>query len=333
MKEFYNSIVFADKIWLWALLVIPILLGYEYLYNSKRKPNFILSKFDSSKGASTPFKVWCLRFLPIIRSISIACLIIALARPQTSFSNEKISSEGIDIIMAMDVSLSMLAEDMTPNRVERAKSEARKFILSRNDDRIGLVIFAGESFTLCPATTDHTVLLNQLKDIKCGDNQLKDGTAIGMGLGTAVDRLHDGEAKGKVIILMTDGANNTGDIDPLTAADLAKKYHIRVYTIGLGNEGTAQIHIPGGGVATINADIDEGLLKKIAAQTDGKYFRADNDNKLKSIYKEIDHLEKTKIQVNAFHHKGEKFYAFAIMSIIFLMLEMILKYIYIKPLP
>ncbi len=333
MKEFYDSITFADKAWLWALLALPLLLAYEYFFKAKRNPVFTLSNLKAIRNTTSQFKIWALRTMPVLRVLSLACLIIALARPQTSFSNEQITTEGIDIIMAMDVSLSMLAEDMHPNRIEKSKEEALNFIRSRPDDRIGLVIFAGESFTLCPATTDHTVLINQMKSIKCGDNNLSDGTAIGMGLGTAVDRLHESDSKGKVIILMTDGANNTGDIDPYTAADLAKKYHIRVYTIGLGNNGQAQIHLPDGRTALIQADIDEPLLKTIATKTDGKFFRADNDSKLKNIYKEIDQLEKTKIQVNAFHHKGEKFYLFAALAGAFLLLEIVLRYGVVRAIP
>ena len=258
---------------------------------------------------------------------------MALARPQTSFSNEKITSEGIDIIIAMDVSYSMMAEDFRPNRLSASKNDALQFIKSRPDDRIGLVMFAGESFTLCPATSDHTVLINELKDLGNEDGKLADGTAIGMGLATAVDRLRESQAKSKVVILLTDGVNNQGAIQPLDAADIAKKYGIRVYTIGVGTEGQALIPIPGGQKTLMDVEIDEALLKKIAKQTGGKYFRAKNDTELKGIYKEIDHLEKTKVEINAFHHKGEKFYIFAMISGLLLLLEMVLRYAVVRAIP
>lgn len=269
-------------------------------------------------------KVWLKKGLPFVRMASLALIIVALARPQSTFSNEKITTEGIDIVASLDVSSSMLATDFSPNRIQAAKDVMLEFIRSRPNDRIGLVVFAGESFTMCPLTSDHVVLSNLVDEVNSGI--LQDGTAIGMGLATSVDRLRESEAKSKVIILLTDGVNNSGFIDPLTAAEIAQKYNIRVYTVGVGKQGQALYPSDDGMDQYMEVQIDETLLKKIAGMTGGKYFRATNNNKLKEIYAEIDRLEKTRIEVSSFHRKSEEFYKLAIWGGIVLLLEVILSY-------
>lgn len=333
MTDYLHSIIFANPAYLWLLGILPFLLGYEYILHTKKHPSFTLSNLKAIQSYPVSYKVWIQRFLPVIRMFGLGALIIALARPQSTYSNESITSEGIDIILAMDLSSSMLAEDFTPNRVEAAKNVAEDFIKGRPNDRIGLVVFAGESFTRCPATSDHIVLLNQVKEISAEKSGLQDGTAIGMGLATSVDRLRESEAKSRVIILMTDGVNNSGFIDPITAADIAKKYNVRVYTVGVGKQGEAMYPLPNGMHQPMQVEIDEVLLKKVADETGGKYFRATDNNKLKSIYKEIDRLEKTKIEVSAFHHKSEQFYPWAIAAALILLLEIGLRYIIIKAIP
>ena len=271
-----------------------------------------------------------------MRSVSIILLLISIARPQTSFDEEKMTTEGIDIVLAMDLSASMLAKDFSPNRLEASKKEAMAFIDERLHDRIGMVVFSGESFTQCPVTIDHTILKNQLSLVKNG--LLEDGTAIGMGLATAVQRLKESQAKSKVVILMTDGVNNKGLIDPLTACDIAMQYKVRVYTIGIGTNGKAMTPVamtPDGQLIYDLADvqIDESLLTDIAKKTGGQYFRATNNKKLKEIYNQIDKLEKTKIEVSAFERKTEKFYAFAFFAGIFLLLDVLLRYTILKSAP
>jgi Ca-activated chloride channel family protein len=333
MIQYLQSVTFADRAYLWLLVLLPLLLAYEYFFKVKRLPTFRISNLKAVQAIPPSFKIRLKQLLPVLRVLCLAALIVALARPQSSYSNESITSEGIDIILAMDVSSSMLAEDFSPNRVEAAKAVARDFINARNNDRIGLVVFAGESFTQCPATSDHLVLLNQVKEISSGTGQLQDGTAIGNGLATSVDRLRQSEAKSKVIILMTDGVNNSGFIDPLTATDIAKKYGIRVYTIGVGKEGEAMYPMQNGMRVPMKVDIDEPLLKNIAVNTGGKYFRATDNAKLKNIYKEIDRLEKTKVEVSAFHHKSEEFYPWAMAAGLILLLEVGLRYLIVRAVP
>lgn len=262
----------------------------------------------------------------VLRSLAFIALIIALARPQSSLSWQNSTTEGIDIMIASDISGSMLAEDFKPNRLEAGKNIAIDFIKDRPDDRIGLVIFSGESFTQCPLTIDHDVLINLYKDIKNG--MIDDGTAIGMGLATAVNRLKESEAKSKVIILLTDGSNNTGSIPPITAAEIAKQFNIRVYTVGLGTKGFAPYPVQtpfGVQYQRIPVDVDEGTLTKIATITGGKYFRATNNETLKNIYQQIDKMEKAKIDVTQYHKKTELFLPFAVMALLFLLLEFGLK--------
>ncbi len=258
----------------------------------------------------------------VLRLLAVALLVVALARPQSTDRGENVTTEGIDIVLATDISGSMLAEDFKPNRIEAAKRVAADFVDGRSNDRIGLVIFAGESFTQCPLTLDHPVLINLLKEVKAG--MVEDGTAIGMGLATAVSRLKESKAKSRVVILLTDGVNNRGFIDPLTAAGIAQEYGIRVYTIGVGTQGMAPYPVQtpfGVQYQSIPAEIDEALLQKIATETGGKYFRATDNRTLKDIYAEIDRLEKTKIEVTQFHRHREEFYQAAMFAGLFLLLE------------
>ncbi len=262
----------------------------------------------------------------VLRCLALAVLIVAIARPQSSLSWQNSTTEGIDIVIASDISGSMLAEDFTPNRMEAGKNIAIDFIKNRPNDRIGLVIFSGESFTQCPLTIDHEVLINLFKDIKNG--MIDDGTAIGMGLATAVNRLKESDTKSKVIILLTDGSNNTGSIPPITAAEIAKQFGIRVYTVGLGTRGMAPypVQTPMGiQYQRVPVDVDEGTLTKIAEITGGKYFRATNNSTLKNIYDQIDKLEKAKIDVTQYHKKTELFFPFALIALGFLLLEFVLK--------
>ena len=262
----------------------------------------------------------------VLRSLALAALIIALARPQSSLSWQNSTTEGIDIVIASDISGSMLAEDFEPNRMEAGKNIAIDFIKNRPNDRIGLVIFSGESFTQCPLTIDHEVLINLFKDIKNG--MIDDGTAIGMGLATAVNRLKESDAKSKVVILLTDGSNNTGSIPPITAAEIAKQFNIRVYTVGLGTKGMAPypVQTPMGiQYQRIPVDVDEVTLGKIADITGGKYFRATNNSTLKNIYERIDKLEKAKIDVTQYHKKTEMFLPLVVIALLLLLLEFVLK--------
>lgn len=285
-----------------------------------------ISSLKSFKDMPTSKKVY-LRHVPfILRMIAIALVIIVLARPQTSNSWQNETTEGIDIMMAVDVSGTMLAQDLKPNRLKAAKNVAIEFINGRPNDNIGLVLFAGESFTQCPLTTDHNVLINLFNSVEFG--MIKDGTAIGMGLANAVSRVKDSKAKSKVVILLTDGSNNAGDIAPETAADIAQKMGVRVYAVGVGSRGVAPypFQTPFGiQYQNIPVDIDEAMLKSIAKRTGGAYFRATDNNKLEEIYKEIDKLEKTKIKVEEHSRKNEAYYIFALAAFICVLLEVILR--------
>jgi Ca-activated chloride channel family protein len=263
----------------------------------------------------------------VLRSIAFVALVVALARPQSSNVSESVDSDGIDIVFSIDVSGSMMAEDLKPNRIEAAKKVAIDFVDKRANDRIGLVIFSGESFTQCPITIDHNIVKEQIDAMKSG--MLQDGTAIGMGLATAVDRLRNSKAKSKIIILLTDGVNNTGLIDPSTALEIAKAYKLRVYCIGVGSRGEAPypVQTPMGiQKQMVPVEIDEALLKTISTQTGGKYFRATSNNSLSSIYKEIDQLEKSKVEVSSFKHFTDLFLPFALIALLCLALEMLLRY-------
>lgn len=316
------------------LLIIPIAILIWYILKYKFVSSTILFSDTHSISKTITLKQR-LRHLPyLLKIIAAALLIIAIARPQSTANWEESTTEGIDIVLAMDISGSMLARDLKPDRLEASKDVAMDFISKRKNDRVGLVIFAGESFTQCPLTTDHNVLLNLFKDVKSG--MVEDGTAIGMGLATAVNRLKDSKAISKVIILLTDGVNNSGMVPPLTAAEIAQKFGIRVYTIGVGTEGFAPypFQTPFGiQYQDMEVKIDEKSLQDIAILTDGKYFRATNNNSLKEIYKDIDALEKSKIEVTEFHKRSEEFLPFALWALGLLFLGFILQITYLKQIP
>lgn len=313
------------------LLCIPILIMIWHIIKHKENTNTIL--FSATKNINTKptIKQRLIHTPFILKIIAFSLLIIALARPQSSISWEESTTSGIDIILAMDISGSMLAQDLKPDRLEASKNVAMEFISKRINDRVGLVIFAGESFTQCPLTTDHNVLINLFQDVKGG--MVDDGTAIGMGLATSVNRLKESQAISKVIILLTDGINNSGMVPPLTAAEIAQKFGIRVYTIGVGTEGFAPypFQTPFGiQYQDVEVKIDEKTLQDIATLTDGKYFRATNNNSLKEIYKDIDKLEKSKIKITEFHKRSEKFLPFALWALTLLFLAFILQITYFK---
>ena len=316
---------------LFYLLIIPFVYTIWYLFKKRNINSEILFSNLGPLNKTKTLKSK-LRSLPqILNIIAICLLIIALARPQSSTNWEESTTEGIDIVLSMDISGSMLAEDLQPNRLEASKNVAVDFISKRVNDRIGLVIFSGESFTQCPLTTDHNVLINLFTDVKSG--MVEDGTAIGMGLATAVNRLKDSDAISKVIILLTDGVNNKGVVAPFTAAEIAKKFGIRVYTIGVGSEGYAPypFQTPFGiQYQDVEVQIDEETLQNIATVTDGKYFRATNNSKLKEIYKDIDKLEKSKIEITEFHKRSEEFSSFAIPAFLILLFGFILEKTYLK---
>jgi Ca-activated chloride channel family protein len=322
----FKGIEFAHPGFFWLFLSIPLIVGW-YIWKQKQlNANMIM---PTIRGFAMITKSALPRFRHlgiVLRSLALAALIVALARPQTSLSWQDTTTEGIDIVIASDISGSMLAEDFKPNRLEAGKNIAIDFIQNRPNDRIGLVVFSGESFTQCPLTIDHSVLVNLYADIKNG--MIEDGTAIGMGLATAVNRLKDSEAKSKVVILLTDGSNNSGSIPPVTAAEIAKQFNVRVYTVGIGTNGFAPYPVQtpmGVQYQRMKVDIDEGTLSKIASITGGKYFRATNNNALKDIYEQIDRLEKAKIDVTQYRKKTERFLPFAIIALALLSLEFLTK--------
>lgn len=328
--------VFANPTYLYLLLLlIPMIIGW-YIYKlSKSQASLQVSSSEAfDLPAAKSWKIH-LRHLPfVLRMIAIALLIVVLARPQSTNSWQNSSTEGIDIMLAMDISTSMLAEDLKPNRLEASKDVAASFINGRQNDNIGLVVFAAESFTQCPLTIDHTVLLNLFKDIQPGI--IQDGTAIGLGLANAVSRIKDSQAKSKVIILLTDGVNNTGEIAPVTAAEIAKSFGVRVYTIGVGTQGEAPYPIPtafGIQYQNIPVEIDEPALKQIAATTGGQYFRATDNASLKEIYSEIDQMEKTKISVQEFSKKQEEYKMWALIVFALLLVELLLRNTVLKSIP
>jgi len=329
-----NRIHFADPLYLWLLLLILVAVAWYWYKLRHYSVPMQLSSTAVFKHSSMGWKDYARHGLFGLRMLSAGLLILALARPQTNMNRQDISVEGIDIILAMDVSSSMLAEDLRPNRLEASKDVAIDFINSRPDDRIGLVIFSGESYTQCPLTTNHALLINLYKDINFG--LIDDGTAIGDGLATAVNRLKESKAKSKVIILLTDGINNMGSIDPQSAAEMAELYGIRIYTIGVGTMGTALFPVNtqyGLQYQRMEVQIDEVLLQKISALTNGKYFRATNKQKLEEVYKEIDRLEKSKIDVTEFSRKKEEFLPFVILALLLLTLEFTIRFVVLKLVP
>lgn len=332
--DFFHNIRFAYPVCFALLLIIPVLI---YWYSKKgvgRYGSFTVSSLDRFQDHAS-LKVRLRNLVIVLRMLAILSLIIALARPQEVNKVERTEGEGIDIILCIDVSGSMLAQDFTPNRQEASKQVASDFVRSRPTDRMGVVIFSGESFTQCPLTTDHRMLLTQISNIRGGF--MEDGTAIGSGLATSLERLNQSRSPSKIVVLLTDGENNGGLIDPLTAKDMARSLGIKVYTIGVGSEGLAPtpIQTPGGEIVMQNerVNIDEKLLTEIATQTGGKYFRAKDNQSLSAIYKEIDQMEKTKVEIQSTVFYVERFHPFALLAIIFLLLEMLLKFTVFKRFP
>lgn len=324
----WKHISFAYPYFFGLLLLIPLMIWWQYYRKQKDSPSLRLTTLSGIAATKPTLRVRLRLVLMVLRIITMVALIIALARPQSSNVTESIDSEGIDIVLSLDVSGSMLAEDLKPNRIEAAKKVAMDFVDQRPTDRIGLVIFSGESFTQCPITIDHNVLKEQLSEVESG--MLVDGTAIGDGLATAVDRIRKTNGKSKVIILLTDGVNNTGKIGPETALEIAKAYKVRVYTIGIGTIGEAPqpMKMPDGSMIKqmVKVEIDEPLLKKIAGETGGKFYRATTNTSLAAIYKDIDQLEKTKVEISSYKHYAELFFPLALIAIVSLLLEMLLRY-------
>ncbi|MCI6197717.1 MAG: VWA domain-containing protein [Prevotella sp.] len=330
---------FANKEYLFLLLlIIPYLIWYV-MFRKKSEPTLRMS--DTFAFNYAP-KSWRVRLMPLqllMRIVTFTLIVIVMARPQTSNSWKNKSVEGIDIMLAIDVSTSMLAEDLKPNRIEAAKAVASEFIIGRPNDNIGLSIFAGEAFTQCPMTTDHASLLNLLQNVRtdiAARGLISDGTAIGMGLTNAVTRLKGSKAKSKVVILLTDGSNNMGDISPMTAAEIAQSLGIRVYTIGVGTNKVAPYPMPvAGGVQYVNmpVEIDTKMLADIAAATEGDFYRATNTAELKNIYKEIDRLEKSKLNVKKFSKRYEAYQPFALAAAISLLIEILLRIIVFRRIP
>lgn len=320
------EIEFLHPAWLWLLWVcLPMIVWYVWKERRARAA-LRMSTILPFAGVSSSWRTYGRHVLFIFRLLAVVSLVIVLARPQSSDRWESVSTEGIDIVLALDVSGSMLARDFSPDRLVASKVVGTEFISGRTYDRIGLVVFAGESFTQCPLTTDHATLINLLNATRSGI--IEDGTAIGMGLATAISRLRESSAPSKVIILLTDGVNNRGEIDPLTAAELATSFSIKVYTIGVGTTGQAlyPVQTPAGTrYQTMDVEIDEEVLEKIAGMTGGKYFRATNTGKLREIYREIDQLERTTTDIKQYHRKQEEYMRFAWGAVILLLLELLLR--------
>ena len=330
---------FANKEYLFLLLlIIPYLIWYV-MFRKKSEPTLRMSDTFAFNYAPKSWRVKLMPLQLLLRIVTFTLIVIVLARPQTSNSWKNKSVEGIDIMLAIDVSTSMLAEDLKPNRIEAAKAVASEFIIGRPNDNIGLSIFAGEAFTQCPMTTDHASLLNLLQNVRtdiAARGLISDGTAIGMGLANAVTRLKGSKAKSKVVILLTDGSNNMGDISPMTAAEIAQSLGIRVYTIGVGTNKVAPYPMPvAGGVQYVNmpVEIDTKMLADIAASTEGDFYRATNTAELKNIYKEIDRLEKSKLNVKKFSKRYEAYEPFALAAAIALLLEILLRITVFRRIP
>ena len=329
-----NGYTFANPEYLYLLLLLIPMAAWYIFRRKKQNAALRVSSLSAFKQPYNRIKEWARHSLPVLRMVTIIAVILIIARPQSTDNWEKQTTEGIDIIMALDVSSSMLARDLRPDRLDAAKDVAMQFINGRPNDRIGLTIFSGEAFTQCPLTTDHATLLNLFKDVKSG--MIEDGTAIGLGLATSINRLRESNADSKVIILLTDGVNNRGEIDPVTAAELANTFGIRVYTIGVGSRGTAPYPVQtpfGTQYKQMEVEIDEATLQEMAQMTDGKYFRATSNSALKEIYDQIDQMEKTRIETKSFAKKQEEYIWFAIIAAIALLMEVVLRATIFRTMP
>ena len=330
---------FLNKPYLLLLLLLVPYILWHFLYRKHHEPTLRLGDTHAYRYAPKSLRMRLVHLPLALRCLAFALIAVALARPQTRNSWGTRTAEGIDIMLAMDVSTSMLAEDLKPNRMEAAKDVAAEFISGRPDDNIGLAIFAGEAFTQCPMTLDHASLLNLLANVRtdiAARGIIQDGTAVGMGLANAVSRLKESKAKSKVVILLTDGSNNMGDISPLTAAQIAKSLGIRVYTIGVGTNGVAPYPMPVAGriqYVNVPVEIDSRTLSDIATATGGSFYRATSTSRLKQIYKDIDQLEKTKLDVKRFARRYEAFQPFLLAAALLLALELLLKATWLRRIP
>ncbi len=330
---------FANPLYLFLLLLlIPYLVWYVIGYRSAH-PMMLVSSTEAYRFLRLTWKQYLIHAPFVLRCVCFCGIVMALARPQTTNDWKQTNVEGIDIMMCLDISSSMLAEDVKPNRVKAVREVAVEFVSGRPNDNIGLTLFAGEAFTQCPLTADHGALINMLHNLQCDmtlHGMVEDGTAIGMGLASSIARLKDSKASSKVIILLTDGDNNRGDISPLTAADIAKSYGIRVYTIGVGKKGLAPYPMMVAGsvqYVQVPVDIDETTLRRIAQRTDGLFFRAENAKALQKIYKEIDQLERTKLSTKKFSKRYEAFMPFVVIALLSLLLEILLLSTILKRIP
>lgn len=326
MIQYLTNLHFASPWWFLGLLIIPLMVYWQYFAKKSKETTVTMSDLGSLQGMIT-WKEKIYPWLPLLTIGAVLMFVIAMARPQLSLSEEKVKADGIDIMLVMDLSSSMLSKDFDPDRLEVSKMVAKEFVAKRVHDRIGLVVFAGEAFTQCPLTTDHNIVTDFLSGLEVG--MLEDGTAIGMGLATAVNRLKDSQAKSKIIILLTDGVNNAGYINPNTAAEIAKQYDVKVYTIAVGTMGQAlsPVNRRSDGqymFAMAKVEIDTELLKQISEMTDAKYFRAIDRESLENIYAEIDRLEKTEIEVNVFKRYKDEFRRFLFIGLGLLLLSWIL---------
>lgn len=330
----FTNISFAYSWVLYFLLIIPLLIVWYFWYGKKKQSAISYSSIKILENAPSTIRIR-LRHLPfLLRMIALAALIIALARPQNFMAGQSVNAEGIDIAIVLDISSSMLAEDFKPNRLEAAKKVIDNFIQGRTNDRIGLVIFSREAFTQCPLTIDYSVLRNLLRDIKTG--MIEDGTAIGNGIANGINRLKDSNAKSKVLILLTDGVNNAGEVDPVSAAEIAASFGIRIYTIGVGTRGEApypEQTLLGIRYQMVPVEIDEAILKKIAELTGGEYFRATNNKALQDIYERIDKMEKTKIEITSFRNAQELFAPWLLIGFSLILLELIASKTILRKLP
>jgi Ca-activated chloride channel homolog len=338
MYDWYQTIHFGYPSFFGLFALFPLLIYWEWKKNDQAQGTMMVSTvgpFEAARARGMRSWKTTLRQAPfVLRLLAISALIIALARPQTRNDEQLINGEGIDIVLCLDISGSMLAQDFQPNRMEAAKNVASEFIDHRPTDRIGIVIFSGESFTMCPLTTDRTVLKTQLYNVQSG--LLEDGTAIGSGLATGVDRLRSSPSKSKVIILLTDGENNGGLIDPNTAMEIAKAEKVKVYTVGMGTEGYAPVPVQTAGGVVMQREkvnIDEKLLTQIAKETGGRYYRARDNESLKNIYTEIDQLEKSKIETQSIRRFSEQYFPFAMAAAALLLLEILLRFTLFRKFP
>ena len=336
MIQFFNDITFSNKEAFYLFFSLPVFIAWYIYKNKNREAEFNYSSLSLLGKIKSSGRAKFRHVLVVLRLITFSAIILIIARPQSRSSWKDIKTEGIDIVLCMDVSHSMLAKDFDPNRLESAKEVAIQFIDSRPTDRIGLVVFSGEAFTQCPLTTDHAILKNIISEVKTG--QMADGTAIGLGLADAVSRVKESNAKSKVVILLSDGVSNIGEIAPLTAGEIAKTFGVKVYSVGVGSKGKAYTPVyiyPNGHIEFdyVDVEIDEVVMNKISEMTGGKYFRATDNKSLKKVYEEIDRMEKSVISERNYSNKAERFFVFALIAALSLLLEFILKNTLFKSVP